>query len=51
MRGTRNYLMATLAKVVYQFCSDQAAAANDHDLHAQPPRTVGPMKAAFNRIA
>jgi len=24
--------MATLAKVVYQFCSDQAAAPNDYDL-------------------
>ena len=24
--------MATLAKVVYEFCSDQAAAPNDYDL-------------------
>src|SRR5438094_8752729 len=25
--------MATLAKVVYQFCSDEPSAANNHDLH------------------
>jgi hypothetical protein len=25
--------MASLAKVVHQFCSDQAGAAYDHDLH------------------
>jgi hypothetical protein len=25
--------MTTLAKIVHQFCSDQAGAANNHDLH------------------
>ena len=25
--------MATLAKIVHQLCSDEASAANNHDLH------------------
>src|SRR5262245_43025266 len=44
--GCRNHLLAALAKVAYQFCSDEAGASDDHDFHSHSPWSLGPMNAA-----